>query len=172
MVQIRCTQKVVEELGLKEEDLSEVKEPTSLLGNWYSNLFILDKRKTLIFMNERTLLSFIVFGIRKKNIKDLPIVFHNGVKQLLLMEDFDDTVISNVTKDCLEIELTKTANRSLVGNLNDLMNLYKSFILADGGLNSCDLNSITKKINRRPQKTLEWSSSVELAREVLSLKNA
>jgi hypothetical protein len=170
MIQIRCTQKVIKALSLKEKDLCDVKQPSGLLGNWYSNLFVLDRRKTLIFMNERTLLSFIITGIKKKNIKDLPIVFCNGINQLLLMENFDDNVISNVTNECLEIELTRTANRSLLGNLNDLIHLYKSFILADGGLNLCNLDSITKKINRTPQRKLEWSSSVEIAHEILNLR--
>jgi hypothetical protein len=58
MLQLRCTLKVQKQLGLSPHDLSEVKEPDSLLGNWYSNIFMVDRRKTLIFMNERTLLSF------------------------------------------------------------------------------------------------------------------
>ena len=172
MIQIRCTQKVVRELRLKEEDLCDVKQPTSLLGNWYANLFILDRRKTLIFMSERTLLSFIIFGIKKDNIKDLPIVFHNGLRQLLFLEGLDNNVISNVTKDCREIELTKTTSRSLIGNLNDLVYLYKDSILTGGGLDSCDLDSIIKKINRTPQKNLGWANSAEIAREIISLKSA
>jgi len=172
MIQIRCTQKVIKELRLKEEDLRDIKKATSLLGNWYTNLFIVDRRKTLIFMSERTLLSFVIFGIRRDNIKDLPIVFHNGLRQLLVIEGLDNNVISNVTKDCREIELTKTASRSLIGNLNDLMYLYKDFILTGGGLNSCDLDSITKKINRTPQKNLGWANSVEIAYEILYSKSA
>ena len=172
MIQIRCTRKVLKELGLKEEDLCDIKEPSGLLGNWYSNLFTLDRRKTLIFMNERTLLSFIILGIRKNNMKDLPIVFHNGVKQVLSMEEFGSNIIQNVTQECLAIEITRTTNRDLLGNLNDLVNLYKSLVSADGGLKSCDLNSITKKINRTPQKNLEWSNSVEIVREILDSKHA
>ena len=172
MIQIRCTQKVIKGLRLKEEDLCDVKQPTGLLGNWYTNLFILDRRKTLIFMSERTLLSFIVFGIRKDNTKDLPIVFYNGLRQLLLIEGLDNDVISNVSKDCREIELTKTTSRSLIGNLNDLVYLYKDFILTDGGLDSCDLDSIIRKINRTPQKNLGWANSAETAREILSLRSA
>jgi hypothetical protein len=172
MIQIRCTQKVIEQLRLKQEDLCDVKETSSLLGNWYTNLFILDRRKTLIFMSERTLLSFMIFGIRKANIKGLPIVFHNGLRQLLLIEELDNNVISNVVKDCREIEFTRTTSRSLIGNLNDLINLYKGLILTGGGLDSCDLDSIIKKINRTPQKNLGWANSAEIAREILSLKIA
>ena len=172
MIQIRCTQKVIKELRLKEGDLCDVKQPTSLLGNWYTNLFILDSRKTLIFMSERTLLSFIIFGIKKDNTKDLPIVFHNGLRQLLLLEGLDNNVITDVTKECREIELTKTTSPRLIGNLNDLVYLYKDFILTGGGLDSCDLDSITKKVNRTPQKNLGWANSAETAREILSLRSA
>ena len=172
MIQIRCTQKVIKELRLKPGDLCDVKQPTGLLGNWYTNLFILDRRKTLIFMSERTLLSFIIFGIRKDNTKDLPIVFRNGLRQLLLLEGLNSNVISNVTKDCGEIELTKTTSRSLIGNLNDLVYLYKDSILTGGGLDSCDLDSIIEKINKTPQKNLGWANSAEIAREILYLKSA
>jgi hypothetical protein len=104
--------------------------------------------------------------------KDLPIVFHNGVNQVLSIEGFDSDVISSVTKECQEIEITKTTDNSLLGNLNDLVNLYKSLVLADGGFESCDLNSITKKINRTPQRNLEWSNSVEIVRQILDSKHA
>ena len=50
---------------------------------------------------------------------------------------------------------------------NDLTNLYKHFILSESGFNNCDLNRIISKINRTPQRNLGWSSSVEIARELL-----
>ena len=68
MLQLRCTAKVIKLLGLKPGDLSEIKISESLLGNWYVNLFVVDRRKTLLFMNEPTLLSFVIYGVRKNNI--------------------------------------------------------------------------------------------------------
>ena len=50
---------------------------------------------------------------------------------------------------------------------NDLTNLYKHFILSEGGFNNYDLNRIISKINRTPQRNLGWSNSVEIARELL-----
>ena len=45
--------------------------------------------------------------------------------------------------------------------MNDLLSLYQHFISYDGGLEYCDLDQITMRANRTPQRNLEWSFSVE-----------
>ncbi len=50
MLQLRCTGKVQKELGLKPNELSEIKEPDSTLGNWYVNISTIDRRKTFLFV--------------------------------------------------------------------------------------------------------------------------
>ena len=50
MLQFRLTKKVQTEMGIKPSELAEIKKPDLFLGNWYVNLFYLDRRKTLIFM--------------------------------------------------------------------------------------------------------------------------
>ena len=92
-----------------------------LLGNWYANIFNIERRKTLIFMSENTYLSFILTGVRKDNIKKFPEIFYRGLEQLLTYEKFDTRKIDRVLDDCLSIELTKTYSRSVLGNLNDLL---------------------------------------------------
>ena len=67
MLQFRCTAKVQKELGFKPKDLDEVNEENTMLGSWYVNISTIDRRKTFIFVNERTLLSFIF--VRYKKIK-------------------------------------------------------------------------------------------------------
>ena len=76
MFQLRCTGKVIKTLGLKPQDLFDAKMSDSLLGDWYVNEFFLDRRKTFIFMSEKTLLSFIIYGIKKSNLGDFPARLH------------------------------------------------------------------------------------------------
>ena len=71
MLQLRCTSKVLKLLDLGPKDLAEIRAPDSLFGNWYVNLFVVDRRKTLLLMNERTLLSFVIYGVRKDNVKNM-----------------------------------------------------------------------------------------------------
>ena len=169
MLQVRCTKKVQDALGLRQTDLSGIKEPDSILGNWYANLFTVDRRKTLIFMNERTLLSFIVYGMRKDNITDFKEYFHRGLRQLLMIENIGNEKIEEILAQYETIEFTRADSRTVLGNLNDLVNIYKYSIQYDGGLKECDLTSIICQMNRTPQRNLGWSYSVEILAELLKM---
>jgi hypothetical protein len=118
-------------------------------------------------MNERTLLSFIIFGIKKSNVQKMPEVFLRGLDQVLTLEAFDVAEINRVFAGYETIEFTKTDSRRLLGNMNDLTSLYQHFILSDGGFDHCNLNEIISKINRTPQRNLGWSMSIEVVRDLL-----
>jgi len=168
MLQFRCTGKVQKELELKPSNLSEPETGNSLLGNWYINIFTVDRRKTFIFMNEKTLLSFILFGIKKSNVKKTPEMFLNGLDQVLTIEGFSIEQINKVFDGYEVFEFTKTTSKSSLGNMNDLVSLYKHSILYQGGFKCTNIGELILKINRTPQKKLGWSNSIEIVRELLS----
>ena len=167
MLQLRITAKVQKELGVKPADLVEAKPGRSLLGNWYINLFVLDRRKTFIFVNEKTLLSFVLFGVKKSNVKKTPDLFLNGLDQLLTIEGFKINQINKVFEGYESYEFTKTMSKSVIGNMNDLADLYRHSDLYDGGLKYCDLGKLILEMNRTPQRNLNWSRSIEVVRELL-----
>ncbi|MCG7899679.1 MAG: hypothetical protein JAY85_14655 [Candidatus Thiodiazotropha weberae] len=167
MLQIRCTAKVQKELRIKKSELAEVKQSNTLLGDWYVNLFTVDRRKTLIFVNEKTLLSFILFGVKKGSIKKLPEVFLESLGQLLTIEGFDIGQINKVFSGYETYEFTKTVSKRVIGNMNDLVYLYKSSILYHGGFEYIDIGELILETNRTPQKNLGWSDSIDLVKELL-----
>lgn len=167
MIQLRCTGKVQKQLSIKSSELSEIKESNSTLGNWYVNLTTIDRRKTFIFMNEKTLLSFILFGVKKSNTPRIHEIFLKALNQLLLMEGFAESVINNINKEYLELAYTKTNSKSLLGNMNDLVDNYKYSILYDGGLKCCNLTEIITKMNRMPQRNIGWKYSIDAVKELL-----
>lgn len=167
-MQIRCTQKLLKQLDISRNELSDITKPDTLLGNWYANVFTLDLRETIIFMNERTLASFILFGLRKDNIKDFPRAFVHGVEQLLSMENIAAPVIDKVMEQYSQITFTKTASKSLLGNMSDLVNLYTHYILDNGGFEYADLFDVIARVNRTPQRNIGWIHSAKALDEVLS----
>lgn len=46
-MQIRCTQKLLKELGVENSELTESENQDSSLGDWYANIFTLDRKKLL-----------------------------------------------------------------------------------------------------------------------------
>ena len=167
MLQLRCTAKVIKELALESGELAMPSHGESILGNWYLNLFTVDRRKTFIFVNERTLLSFIVFGARKSNIDKTPEIFLNGLDHLLLLESFEPCEVKRAFQGYESFEITKTNSRKVLGNMNDLVDMYRHHILYEGGFRSADISSIIMRVNRTPQRNLGWSSSIDMVRGLL-----
>ena len=75
-----------------------------------------------------------------------------GIDQLLSMEGFDLSEISRAFTGYEMMQYTKTDGRSVLGNMDDLVKLYKHCILSDGGFGDCDLAGIMCRINRTPQR--------------------
>lgn len=167
MYQLRCTKKVQDILGLKSSNLAEIRDENFALGNWYVNTFTVNRRKCLLFMEEKTLLSFVLVGLRKDHHKNMGQIFKNGVVQLLELEGVSPFVIKAFEKAPEHIEYTKTDSKKLLGNINDLLATYEYMILYDGGLNLCDLDDITMRINRTPQRNLDWKYSVDVLHEII-----
>ena len=88
MVILRLTNKVLKEFGKKKPTLAEVAEDVSNLNEWYVNLFRLNRRKCLMFTNAGTLFSFVVAGVARKDIQNLPEVLEKYVDFLGLQDFF------------------------------------------------------------------------------------
>lgn len=168
MLQLKCTQKVLKELGLVPPAKGEAREPDSRLGHWYVNLFTVDRRKTFLFMNERTLLSFLIFGIKKSNVQNMPQVFVRGLVQLLTLEGFKPAEIERALEGYETYEIVPTDSRKVLGNMNELMFRYEHHILWEGGYRSCNLDGIFQRVNRTPQRNLGWAYSIDMTRELLA----
>jgi len=167
MIQLRCTKKVQDFIGIKKDNLCEISECETMLGNWMVNIFIQDRRKVICFMNERTLLSFVLTGVKKTKAKEALESFPIGLSQLLTFEAIDSGAIESLIQDSSKIEITATNSRKLLGNMNDLIYLYQSLITAEGGLGHCDMTSIIMKINRTPQRVLDWGNSITVTKALL-----
>ena len=62
---IRCTKKLQKEMGLKQSDLCAEEPCFSYLGSWHVNLIHFDRRKCVLFVNDKTLFNF--KRVHKKN---------------------------------------------------------------------------------------------------------
>ena len=168
MLQLHCTQRVREQFGIRADRLAESKTSNAALGNWYVNLVTIDRRKSLIFMSERTSLSFLLFGVKKKSGVVLADLFVNGLVQLLQLEGFTGPGIHRAVGAGGQLEYSKTKNRKALVNLNDLQQLYTLAILDEGGFSHCNLWEIMRRMNRMPQKNIGWAFSIELARDAIA----
>ena len=86
----------------------------------------------------------------------------------MTFEGFAISEINRVFSGYETLEFTRTGSRSVLGNMNDLMDLYIHAILYESGLKHCDLTDIIRQINRTPQRNLGWAKSIDVARQLIS----
>ena len=134
----------------------------STLGDWYAKLFRVSRRQCLIFMNERTLLSFTAHGISLKP-REVTKAFLTRLNYVLVEEGIPPATALEICREYEFIKFSPTASRSLLGSLNDLARHYRIYVDMQGGLGHSKMSSITAKVNRTPQRTLGWEFPIGAA---------
>ncbi len=63
---IHCTKKLLTELGALGSKIPP-EHAYGFFGPWHANLIRIERRKCILFTNDRTLYSFLVAGVKKKD---------------------------------------------------------------------------------------------------------
>ena len=172
MLTFKCTKKVQDYLSLSKADLTHTQQQSSsLLGAWYVNQLVIDRRKVFLFMNEKTLLSFIALGAKKSRAlkQDFPAIFLLQFFHLMKLLELPIEKSNQLIDDYFKSEFRKTDSRTVLGNLSELAKLYEHAIYFHGGFNHCDISEIIYNINKTPQRNLGWAYSSDIAKEILNV---
>ena len=165
---IRCTAKLLKEMGLGKADLSAgASPPESVLGEWYANLFYIERRKCVIFTNAETLFTVISFDVRRPEIRDLAGLFRKELERVLREEQFSDEAARRVLGEAEGVQFDRTADRRVLGVMVDHVKIAQHMVGYKGGLGTCDKVDIVKKLNRTPLKPLKYTYPVEGLGKVL-----
>jgi len=158
---IRCTQKLIKEMGLKKAELSTAEPNFSYLGAWHANLLHIDGKKCVLLVNDKTLFNFIVPNVKRQEIKSLSSIFNEHLMYALSSEDLSDETKKIIMKEYSEINYSKTNSKKVLGSMNDLAFHYKHHILSEGGIFSALIPSIIHKLNHMPMGMLGYKYSAE-----------
>ena len=137
-------------MGLKKSDLIGDAPKFSFLGQWHANLIYINRKKCVLFANDKTLINFIVPDVPRAEIRELDIMFKEIFRCVLVSEGFKDEAVNQIMSEYSEIQFGKSNNRSVLGTLNDLAFNYEHCILESGGPQNSAVPSIIKRLNRMP----------------------
>jgi len=158
---IRCTQKLLKAIGIKKADILVSDPAFSYLGSWHANLLIIDRKKCVLFTNDKTLINFIVPGIKKAQFKDLKEIFLMNLESFLIQENISDKTILKVLNEYSELNFSTTNSKTVLGAMNDLGFHYKHHILYDGGFKFANINEIIHMLNYMPMGPLKYRFSID-----------
>jgi hypothetical protein len=164
---IHCTKKLLKELDVPIIEPDKIPLPTEGLGNWYANLLRIDRRKCLLFTNEKTLYSFLIPNVLKKNITNIVEEFLINLSFNLQAEGFGLEAIRTVMQEYKGIGFAKTASRKVLGSMNQLAFEYEVFIEQKEGLENVKILEMNRDINRTILNGIKFLHPIEALRALL-----
>jgi hypothetical protein len=118
---VRATKKLLDRIG--PPDLDEGEQPTTLLGQWYATALFW-KPQVALFVNEPTLLPVLM---PLAPAATLLARFPQQVATVLAAHGTPEATIRAELRQMHDHRLAKTANRSVVGIMNDFTRLAETY---------------------------------------------
>jgi len=165
---IHCTQKLLKELAVVPTDPAVVQIDIEGLGSWYANLLRFNRRKCILFTHEKTLYSFLIPGVLKKDFLNINKLFLDHLGYNLQYEGFGPGVTERVLAEYEEIGFVRTVNKSVLGSMNDLKYCYEAEVIRAGGIGCLNLFAVNQKMNRTPFKAIKYKYPIVAIKEILS----
>ncbi len=166
MLTIQCTKKLSEKLLAKLDNINS--ETTDSLYAWHANLFLLNRRNCVILMNNKTCFSIVLYGLKKKDFERFGMIVIETIYENLRAEGFDHQVIERYIKNAKDQIYTKTTERSVIGQMNDitLMTQYivEDYILDKDTVNTIELNKCN---NRSPMVKRKYCYAIDALKDAL-----
>lgn len=169
---IRCTKKLQKEMALKPADLVTDEPCFAFLGSWHANLIHIERKKSVLFANDKTLFNFLIPDLPRVQIRALDQLFRRYLQTVLGSEGIDDHVIDQILAEYQIIGYANTHSKSVLGSMNDLAFHYKYHIVSEGGVHSCDLPAIIRRLNRMPMGALEYRYPIDELRTLYGMEKS
>jgi hypothetical protein len=159
---LRCTKKLLAILGAGH---AAEPGPPPDAEDWYANLLWLDRRKCLLLTHTATLFSVFEAGVRAADLRATRHLVTELIERELGREGLPPATFGNLRSQ--ELILAKTANRSVLGCMNDMAFLCEVAISDAGGLAHIHLGELNYTLHRHINSSRGYRPPVELAAEQL-----
>lgn len=160
-VVLRCTKKL---LNLLRPPQVSAREPAD--EDWYANLLVLDRRKCLLLTNAATLFSVFEPDVRVGQLRSTRELLSALVERELQEESLPADTFGDVGSEPLVV--AKTADRSVLGCMNDMAFLAEVAAGQSGGLASLDVRALNRRLRRNINSARDYQRPVDLVGERLA----
>ncbi len=160
-VVLRCTKKLLDVLRLPEVSALEPCDE-----DFYANLLVLDRRKCLLLTHAATLFSVFEPDVRVGQLRSTRELVSTLVERELREEQLPPDTFGDMRSQ--ELVIAKTADRSVLGCMNDMAFLAEVSVGQSGGLASLDVRALNRRLRRNINSTRDYRRPIDLVRERLA----
>jgi hypothetical protein len=164
-VVLRCTKKLLAIIGT-----GRVPEPGPAADaeDWYANLLWFDRRKCLLLTHAATLFTVFAADLGAADLRATHRLVTALIERELRREGLPPATFGDLRSQ--ELTLAKTADRSVLGCMNDMAFLCDVAISDAGGLAPCDLGELNRALRRNINSSRGYRRPVELAAQRLGYR--
>ncbi|MGG4146803.1 hypothetical protein ABEW34_27205 [Paenibacillus algorifonticola] len=170
MFTLQCTKKLESELGMM--DFVPVPTAGDPLFGWHAHLFLLNRRKCVLVMNNETRYNFVLHGLKKQDFKRFHELVAESIAENLLADKADKQVIERYMQSADAFSFTKTSDRSIISQINDMILIIKHMHQYDmeekGEIHDRWFYELNREINKVPMLKLPLAYSGETMLEALN----
>ncbi len=161
MFTVRVTAKLLKNLKIKANESPQLS--TCVLGDWYCNIAVIKRKSLLICMSEKTLFPIL---LPARDLAAFPsqlgIALQEDLKKLQIAQDKIEAELSAMQ----EWTFAKTANRRVLGSMNDFLRMLE-FMLDSGET----LDELSWRLGDAPCSPLGMSTPIEATKEAFKEKH-
>lgn len=110
---IQCTKKLLDELKIKPDKPTE----ENLLFSWHANLITINRRKTVVLVNDKNRYIIVLYGLKAKNFKNMDNVITEAIYRTFREECIKEDIIKQYIDFAGEITYAKTKDKSMVAKM-------------------------------------------------------
>ena len=129
--------------------------------DWYANLLWLSGRKCLLLTHSATLFTVFEADVRAADLRDHGRMVTGLISRELLREQLPANTFGN--PDPASVALAKTADRSVLGCMNDMAFMCEAVITRSGGLATTDIGQLNQALRRNINTARDYQPPIELA---------
>ena len=158
VVILRCTSKLLAVIG---PALAAKPALAPDAEDWYANLLWFDRRKCLLLTHAATLFSAFEANVSAPGLRATGPLVSRLIGRELACEGLPSAVFAGLEPE--DLILAKTADRSVLGCMNDMAFLCRYTIAESGGLTSTDLGALNRSLRRNINSARGYQPPIELA---------
>jgi hypothetical protein len=154
---LRGTRKLLALLGV---DHVETREPDP--DDWYANVLVFDRRKCLLLTHASTLFSVFEPDVRVADLRRTREFVSSLIERELRWEECPPSVFGPLgTEDLL---IARTADRSVLGCMNDMAMMCEAAVEQGGGLAHMDNRALNSLLRRNINSSRDYQRPIDLLR--------
>ena len=157
---LRCTSRLLATIGGKTKPALNTKVPPSA-SDFYANLIWIDGRKCLLVTHAGTLFSIFTPDVRAGDLRPIGRFVVPLIEDALDSEGLPSDTFGHLVAD--DVELAKTANRSVLGCMNEMAWFCELAFLDVGNIRLLDVAQLNHELRRLILGPLGSAHPIDLA---------